>query len=329
MRILVIGPKFHGYTEAIACALKYRGHQVFSYHYDLAQNIRAKLLNKVIHDVPESLIPARLKHLTGQAAINAVERTRPEAVLVIRGDILGPEFWHELAATRRPVVAWFYDELERMSFQPGTLAQIPIICSYSAMDVSDLRVRGIEAYHLPLAFDHLTRFQPVISGNITLIGARYRSREELLRALAARQVPVRAYGRDWSRNPYDILRSRQLRSAGIPCKRGISRSDAYGVMAGCVGTLNIHEGQDGFTMRTFEACGVGAVQFIDREDVAPLFEPEKEILIFKSPDHIQDYYHRIRRDRKWARTIADKGQQRALGEHTFVHRMDIVERLWG
>ena len=44
-------------------------------------------------------------------------------------------------------------------------------------------------------------------------------------------------------------------------------------MAGARANVNIHGDQDGFTMRTFETCGVGALQLVDRADVCRRLRP--------------------------------------------------------
>nr|WP_281368091.1 glycosyltransferase [Helcobacillus massiliensis] len=87
-------------------------------------------------------------------------------------------------------------------------------------------------------------------------------------------------------------------------------------------TLNIHGDQDGFTMRTFEACGVGAVQIIDRADVEGLYEPGRELLVASSADEAVDQAQRIVTDPSWARTIREAGKRRTLAEHTLVHRAE-------
>lgn len=99
-------------------------------------------------------------------------------------------------------------------------------------------------------------------------------------------------------------------------------------MAGSEATLNIHGHQDGFTMRTFEACGVGALQLVDRADVDVHFEPGREVLVFTDGDELAEHAERVIREPVWARSIAEAGRRRALAEHTLVHRMREVEALW-
>ncbi len=99
-------------------------------------------------------------------------------------------------------------------------------------------------------------------------------------------------------------------------------------MAGARATLNVHGDQDGFTMRTFEACGVGAVQLVDRADVSRHYEPGVELAVFGSPEEAAELAHRAATDRPWADRLRAAGRARTIAEHTFVHRARALEALW-
>jgi spore maturation protein CgeB len=163
---------------------------------------------------------------------------------------------------------------------------------------------------------------------VVFVGARYPNREALLTALAGSGVPVRAYGRDWSGHPLDRLRTWRLRQPAVPHGRDLPLAEAYGVMAGARAALNVHGDQDGFTMRTFEACGVGAVQLVDRADVSRHYEPGAELAVFGSPEEAAELAHRAVTDRPWAQGLRSAGRARTLAEHTFVHRARTLEALW-
>jgi spore maturation protein CgeB len=111
----------------------------------------------------------------------------------------------------------------------------------------------------------------------------------------------------------------------VPSARGVDRPTAYGLTAGAVAALNSHTDQDGFTMRTFELPGTGSLQLIDRPDVETLYEPDREVLVFADVDELAALCERARADRGWARGIAERGQARTLAEHTFDHRVPLLE----
>ena len=181
---------------------------------------------------------------TASAARRATDATlevhaaiRPDVVVVIRGDLFEPRFWDRLEESGRPFVVWLYDEVRRMSHDVATLARATAVTSYSPLDVQWLRDQGIDAHHLPNAFDRDRQVvRPMVRRDeISFVGARYPDREQTLVGLHEAGVPVRAYGRDWSRHPADRLRTWGWHRPGVPAERDVDRDTAYAVMAGVGG----------------------------------------------------------------------------------------------
>ncbi len=329
MKVLLVSPVFHGYWHAFEAALSTLGHDVTTHCYDAPSRV-GRIGNAIAHRLGGSGIAERVRGAATDAAVSRLIETKPDAVLVVKGDALGGAWWDALTHSEARTVVWLYDELARMDYDDATLGGVGAVMSYSPSDVRTLQSRGIAATHLPDGFDSLTRFAPAPSDCVSFVGARYSERERLLGILAAAGEPVEAYGREWSRHPWDILRTRRWKPAGIPAHRDIDRASYYGVMAGSLATLNIHgDGHDGFTMRTFEAPGVEALQLVDRPDVAAHYDVGTETLVFTSDDELVDHVRRARRDPAWARGIREAGRRRTLADHTLVHRMREVQRRWG
>lgn len=253
---------------------------------------------------------------------------RPDVVVVVRGDFLGQDWWDALSSHPARRVTWMYDELRRMTYRDETLAQIGVIATYSASDARDLAARGISAHHVPLGFDALEPIRPGSVRGISFIGARYPQREDVLRRLSGAGVDVVAFGREWSRHPVDVLRTGAHRHPGISVGREMSRGKAYGAMRDSAATLNLHGDQDGFTMRTFEAAGVGAVEICDRSDVSQFYEVGAEVLSYTSTEELVEQCRRAIADRRWADLIRSRGRARTLAEHTLAHRLRRLEQLW-
>ena len=141
-------------------------------------------------------------------------------------------------------------------------------------------------------------------------------------------MDVKAYGRAWSKHWWDRARTWSWHRPAIPSGRDLDRSHAYGVMAGARASLNLHGDQDGFTMRTFEACGVGGLQIVDRADVDSLYDPGSELLVFNSTQELVELAERAGTEPQWAQAIAQAGRKRTLAEHTFAHRVQALEARW-
>ncbi|UIJ33495.1 glycosyltransferase [Allobranchiibius sp. GilTou73] len=325
-RVLLVSPGFHGYWRAIAAALQDRGHTVDTHVYDAPPSLPGRIANKLLHDLPDAVTPARLHARLTERAIAAVRAHAPQVVVVVKGDLLQDSFWHLLDELRLPRVTWLYDEVRRTRYTLEALAGLGPLATYSRTDA-----QALGATHLPLGFDRRTTYTPRRESVVTFIGARYPARETALHGLDDAGVPVRAYGRDWSRGLGDRLHTHTLRAARVPSGGQLSRSQAYGVMAGSAATLNLHGDQDGFTMRTFEAAGVGGVQLIDRSDVSELYEVDGaagEVLVVASPGELREVAGRCVREPRWADGIRDRGRARTLAEHTFDHRATVLESLW-
>ena len=331
MRVLLVSPGFHGYHSAIAAAFAARGHAVSTVVYDDHGGLVGRTWHQLRHQLPLRLGAGDLRRLAREesfAAVTAVRQVSPEAVVVVKGDTLGTDFWESIAGL--PRVTWLYDEVRRTRWSLDRLSTVGPVATYSAHDDTAFGAAGIDSRHLPLAFDHRLVASPAPrrSGEVTFVGARYPAREHVLLSLQERGVRVRAHGRDWSGHPVDRLRTWRISTPAVAAGRDLSRAAAYDVMAASVATLNLHGDQDGFTMRTFEAAGVGAVELIDRDDVAGLYVPGVEVLPWTTHDELAVLCERVASDSAWSDTVRAAARRRTLAEHTFDHRIAVLEDSW-
>ena len=332
-RILIVTPAFHGYGDSIGNALRRRGHEVFVHMYDRYASVLSKARHKLLVELPAQVgVDSRsvaVRRATAET-LDVLEAVAPDLVIVIRGDLLGDRFWDSLDASRRPYYVWFYDELRRMPFGMANLARATGVVSYSQLDVAEMQRAGMPAHWLPNAFDRDLAITPGRTrvDEVSFIGARYPDREQAMLHLRDAGIPVRGYGRDWSGHPADRLRTWSWRRPRLPAERDVDRAAAYAVMARSAATLNMHANQDGFTMRTFEACGSSAVQLIDRTDLAGFYDDGVELASWSTLDELVELCQRARVDRVWSDGLREQGRRRTLAEHTFDHRVKVLEQLW-
>lgn len=333
-RLLILSPSFHDYDQAFSAAFEALGFDTMVHLYDRSATLAAKLRTKLVHELPERLgrdMTAHRARLASEGAIRTIRAARPDAVLVIKGDVLADDVWAEIASVGAAHALWLYDELRRTRWSLDRLRSVGSVASYSSDDVAALRDQGIAATHVPLGFDHL---RPVPStaagrGEVTFIGARYPRREVVMTAISGAGIPARVFGRDWSKDPRDVLRTWGAARPDVPWGRDLARPDAYAVMRGSAATLNIHGNQDGFTIRTFEACGVGAVQIVDRAEVELYYEPDAEVLVAASADEAVAQCRRVLADPALSSRIREAARARTLAEHTLVHRARALTALLG
>jgi hypothetical protein len=103
----------------------------------------------------------------------------------------------------------------------------------------------------------------------------------------------------------------------------------YQVLRDSGATLNIHADSSprfASNMRLFEATGVGTCLVTDaKENLATLFEPDREVVAYRSGAELVDALRRLAGDPGAARAIAEAGQRRALAAHTFAHRAPLLD----
>ena len=324
MRILLVSPRFHGYYDAIGHGLRTLGHEVEVVLYD-ERSLVAKVDHKLVIELPSRLgfnrTAALRRKTTARVAVALADRT-PDVVLVIKGDEVDLDVLDQLRRPGVPFVLWLQDELHRTTLNDDDLARFDVIASYSPLDVASLSARGIPASLVAMAYDDRiapSRQHP--SHDVVFVGARYPSRASVLDALVAAGLPVMARGRAWSPALSDRLRTFRLTAGSVPGGPDVDRSTAGQLYLDAAIALNLHgTGHDGFNPRTFEVCGVGGIEMIDRDDVTELYEPGSELLTFTSTDEVVEAWRRSERDSAWSDGIRRRARARTLADHTFTHR---------
>lgn len=332
-KLLIVSPGFHGYHAAIARAFGSLGYDVESYCYDAVDSSLEKAWNKVRHE-----LPAKLGGVTGHQSAATVSRraaarvreVRPDVVLAVRADTLTEDFWAVAAENARPVAVWMYDEMRRTAFDAELVARYARLATYSAHDALALTAAGHDAVHVPLGYDDSREPASSTSGDglVSFVGARSSARESALRVVQDAGVPVCAWGRDWSEHPLDRARTWRVRATGLPNGRDVPGDEALAIMRNSLATLNVHGDQDGFTMRTFEAAGVGAVQLVDRADVERYYEPGREVLVYTGHDELVEHVQEVAANPGDFASLRRAARARTCAEHTLRHRAKMLEGLW-
>ena len=329
-RILLVSPFFHHYWRSIEAGFRALGFEIATHAYDHRPGIPDKLAHKVVHELPLKLGVRRgsISSAVTARTVGAIRHVKPDVTIVVRGDQLGEEIFDELDRLGSKKIIWLWDEVRRTNHSDRLLAHYDHLISYSPADAARFIAAGRPCLHLPNAFDPAMSPAPRHTNEIVFIGARYPRREQLLIHLARSDVQVRAYGRDWSRHPVDLARTWQTRRPAVPSARDIDRMEGYALTAGAPAAINIHDDQDGFTMKTFEVPGVGGVQLIDRDDVSEYYDPGTEVAVFHSADELVELCERAICDDRWGDAMRAAGRKRTLAEHTWAHRAAKVAELW-
>jgi len=154
--------------------------------------------------------------------------------------------------------------------------------------------------------------------NVVFAGAATTRRERLLSELV--EFGLALWGPGWRKSPLkDYCRGE------LPTTEDFVR--AY---AGATVAVNVHRtgaedrGSDasGVNRRTFEIAAIGVPQVVDaRADLGRHFEDGEEILVYGDASQLKGQVKRAMQEEKYRERIATAARQRALREHTYMHRM--------
>lgn len=322
--LLLVTPRFHGYWRPMRAGLERAGHRVSTLTYDEPDGFVERAANWIMHRREPFLPVESMKRRLTEAVLERMQNDAFDGVVFVRSDVFGDSLWNHLDDAGTPHVLWLYDEIRRMDITDDFLASRPAVATYSPGDAAHLASFHDRVLHLPTGFDVDTRFTPAPTDSITFIGARYPGREAALTDLQQRGVPVEVFGDSWDRSLRNIVRTQHWRGSGLRAHPNIDRAAAYGVMAGSPATLNIHGDQDGFTVRTYEACGVGGLQVTERTDIGEIYDIDAEVLVYRSPEELEEHCRRALADPRWADGIRRAARARTLAEHTFDRRMSAL-----
>lgn len=331
-RLLLVSPTFHSYWRSIEEAFSRRGYEVTTVRYDAHDTIREKVRRKLTVEFPNRLhLPgdrrtAERARLTDRV-LGAIAEFRPDRVVIIKGDSLDERFWD--ATANLPRILWLYDDLHRHPFSMKFLRNVGPVVSYAKAEMEMLRGSDVDAYFVPNAFDPY-RSQPTgrRTHELTFIGSGYANRIQTLTHLAEQGLPVRAWGRDFSRHPTDRLRTMTWKRPPFRGETEVQLERAYQIHAEGAAAIAIHGLQNGHAMRTFEVPGMGGVQLVDRDDVAQFYEIGTEVAVWHDLDELTELSRRALTDTAWAERMRERGRARTLAEHTFDHRIQEVDALW-
>jgi spore maturation protein CgeB len=146
---------------------------------------------------------------------------------------------------------------------------------------------------------------------LSFVGSRNPQRERVLQEVA--DLGVAVWGPGWSQGP-------------------VYGDDFVRALAGATVGLNLHQqfgdGGDparygtGANMRVFELAAVGTPQLADaKADIARHFVPGREVVLYRSVAELRERARELLADDALRRSLAAAARARALGEHTWAHRL--------
>lgn len=254
----------------------------------------------------------------------ALDQQSPDLVIVAGQDVIPNEVASDL---RRGRSAKWIQILEDEISKPDLVAADAMAYDHvfigSTGGLSTLKKNGIlHGHYLALGCDPSVhkplRARGVFRANVVFAGVATSRRERLLTELV--EFGLALWGAGWRRTGLkDYCRGE------LPTHEDFVR--AY---AGATVAVNIHRhGPDerngdptGVNRRTFELAAIGVTQVVDnRTDLAQHFEDGSEVLLYTSAEELKGQVKRAVQEDKYRERLAGNARQRALRNHTYMHRM--------
>jgi spore maturation protein CgeB len=256
----------------------------------------------------------------------AIAGTAPVLVLVLEGAQVDADMVASLRQGGGPSwVNWFCDA------HRSAEDIRPIAAAYDAVFVADhAAVRALDAigqppvHYLPAGCDpsihRPMRARDRFRANVVFAGTATPHRERRLSELV--EFGLAVWGPGWRRTKLrDYCRGELL-----------SHEDYIRAYAGASVGINVactdeHQRprDPGASRRLFELAAIGVPQVVeDNADVHQHFREGSEILVARTPEELRALTSEAMHDRAWAEQVAAGARQRALAEHTYMHRLAVL-----
>jgi spore maturation protein CgeB len=262
----------------------------------------------------------------------AIASAAPAAVVVLEDCHLEPELvdWIK-RGSGATWAGWFCDTCRPPDKVRSLASAYDLVFVADSESVSELAGRGQRPVrYLPPGCDpsihRPMRARDRFRANVVFVGTATPHRERLLSELVEYGLAV--WGPGWRRTKLrDYCRGELL-----------AHSDYVRAYAGASVAINLVWGGvdaqsgegHGCNRRLFELAAIGVPQVVeDSPDLHRHFREGSEILVSRTSTDLRQLTAEALHDRAWAEQVAAGWRQRALSEHTYMHRMIELLQLTG
>jgi spore maturation protein CgeB len=324
-RILIAGPRYDdSFVDNVACALEEMGHEVST---SAPARTGTRVWSRRVRAVVSGMVSRSFRGSPGledRLLLRRVQTFRPHLLLALTTTI-HPEV---LLATKRmsgcPRVLWWGDAPANASGWGLPNPEWDTVYLKDKDAVAKMRLLGREAHLLHEAMNPRWH-RPIAectTNDVLVMGNYYAFRQAMVTALLDRDVPVAAYGPTpprWS----------DPRILALWRRKYLTRLDKSRAIGECLAVLNTFSFAEGNSLncRAFEVAGAGGLQLLEyRPIVTDCFEPGAELLTFRTLEELLERIRWAQREQAGARRIRAAGARRALAQHTYRHRLEVILR---
>ena len=251
---------------------------------------------------------------------HVLRQADPAIVLVLEGSQMAPELVAELKREAGSLwVNWFCDERRTYASVSAVAAAYDVVfVAGSAVAEAGETIGMPPMRYLPPGCDPSVhrpmRSRDQFRANVVFVGTATAHRERLLSELV--EFGLAVWGPGWRKTKLrDYCRGELL-----------DHLDYIRAYAGSSVAVNVQydseEVDPGCNRRLFELAAIGVPQVVeDRPDIHRHFCEGSEVLIARSAADLKGLVAEALQDRAWSEQVAAGARQRALTEHTYMHRL--------
>jgi spore maturation protein CgeB len=308
-RVLLVGAfddAMHAHTALRRRALERLGCRVTCFNLESQGGLLNRLRRIGLHD----------------RMAKALRQTDPEVVLVLEGSQMPPELVAELKRQSQALwVNWFCDERRSRNAISALAAAYDLVFVAGSEVVESGETVGLPPLrYLPPGCDPSVhrpmRSRDQFRANVVFAGTATPHRERLLSELV--EFGLALWGPGWRRTRLRDYCRGELLEHGDYIRAYAGASVAVNVQ--CSDASESHD--PGCNRRLFELAAIGVPQVVeDRPDIHRNFREGSEILVARSTADFKGLLAEALQDRAWSEQVAAGARQRALTEHTYMHRL--------
>jgi spore maturation protein CgeB len=252
----------------------------------------------------------------------AVRQSDPAVILVLEGSQVPPEMVAELKREGGALwVNWFCDERRTQASISALAAAYDVVfVAGSAVAEAGETIGLPPIKYLPPGCDPSVhrpmRSRDQFRANVVFAGTATPHRERLLSELV--EFGLAVWGPGWRKTKLRDYCRGELLDHGDYIRAYAGASVAVNVQCS-----EVSDGVDpGCNRRLFELAAIGVPQVVeDRPDIHRHFREGSEILVARTPADFKGLLAEALQDRSWSEQVAAGARQRALTEHTYMHRL--------
>lgn len=340
MKILISGPEFYNYNDAIRRGFLQSGYEArVSTWPDIWPPYIFPLKafrNKKFQNLRNIILRNRIIKYNNSIKEKADEYN-PDILLVLKGDIIRKETIEYINNMGIKTVLWCYDSIKKSPHLLDICWSYYQIYVFEKGDIPIFREIGMDVEFLPMGYDptvYYKKEQSSTRADVCFVGNIYPDRanklETIIKELPELDYEIHGNIGSWYNPIYQYRRLKKWPRLSEVINNGyVSPEKVNNIYNSTKICINLHNSQSylGFNPRTAEILGAGGFEIVDNNPViVQEFEQKEGLVTFEDTTELLDkirYYLDSDSERK---TIQQNGYKIAQTDHSFKNRAESIVR---